>query len=58
MDALKQRDSFKDINLIHTISILKRNVISIVASFLKEWGKILLCSDGCPKFFGYTHGEF
>ena len=52
------RDTFKDINLIHTISIMKKNVISIVASFLNEWGKILLSSDGCPRFFGYSSGEF
>jgi hypothetical protein len=30
----------------------------MVSSFLKEWGKILLFSEGCPRFFGYTPGEF
>ncbi len=43
---------------MNSLSIISGNVISIVASFSKEQGKILNYSERTPSFFGYTMNEF
>ena len=50
---LKKIDMPKDVNLIHNISIFNGKVSSIIASFLKNWGKIIHYSHNCCTLFGF-----
>lgn len=52
VDEINNKSLTLDANIIHSITVLNGNVISIIASFKKEKGKILKYSERTPQFFG------
>ncbi|EAR93900.4 transmembrane protein, putative, partial (macronuclear) [Tetrahymena thermophila SB210] len=59
LNELYRRDEFQDKNIVHSLTVLKGNVVTIIASFGgKEKGLILNYSERTPQFFGYKSNEF
>ncbi|KAL4496812.1 hypothetical protein ABPG73_011778 [Tetrahymena malaccensis] len=58
VDEIHAKSLAQDQNLIHSITVLNGNVISIISSFKKEKGKILKYSERTPQFFGYKKTAF
>lgn len=48
IDEIHAKSRTQDVNLIHSLTVLNGNVISIIASFKKEKGKILKYSERTP----------
>ncbi len=47
-------------NVVNTITILNKQISSIVASFLNETeqGKIMMITESTHSIFGYTNSEY
>ncbi|KAL4478833.1 hypothetical protein ABPG72_009659 [Tetrahymena utriculariae] len=59
LNELQRRDEFQDKNIVHSLTVLKGNVVTIIAAFGgKEKGLILNYSERTPQFFGYKSNEF
>ena len=58
IEDINKKDSTLDKGTVNSLTILNGNVVSIIASFSKEQGKIINHSERTPEFFGYTNIEF
>ena len=58
MYEINERDKFLDENTVHSLNVLRGNVVSIISGFRTEIGSLLAYSESAPSFFGYKKAEF
>lgn len=58
IQEINRRDLSLDKGSVNSLTIMAGNVVSIIASFSKDQGKIISYSERSPEMFGYTDLEF